>query len=82
MAEREAAIAKWNSVPLLNLIRQQGRRTRKKEEGGEFAQSCHRICRLRRNVSGRKEIFFPPHKFVKENGKEHAADRKTVSFIV
>lgn len=38
MAEREAGIANWNSVPLLNLISQQEEEEEdtKEEEGGGF----------------------------------------------
>lgn len=74
MAEKEAVIANLNSVPLLNLIRQQ-------EEVGEEKKERRglQICETR---GKRKEFFFLPQKFVKENGTEQAVNRKTVKHTV
>lgn len=80
MAEKEAVIANLNSVPLLNLIRQQ-------EEVGEEKKERRGFCRSEKrgemSTGGkRKEFFFLPQKFVKENGTEQAVNRKTVKHTV
>lgn len=91
--KREAGVAKWNSVSLLNVICQQEEEEegKKEEEEGAFVKegeaklASESVDREEMSTGGkrksRKRGFFPS-KFVKENGKEQAADRNTVRVIV